>query len=102
MDKYYIEVNSITYCYPYEVDKRAVDYGVLNKYIGKEFSRKEIDKIIAKMILKHPYIDNSMDLKLSVMRKTEKFKSYYHILNFRNYNYEKQVKGDKTIKYELD
>ena len=41
MDKYYIEVNSITYCYPYEVDKKVTDYGVLNKYIGKEFSRKE-------------------------------------------------------------
>lgn len=102
MDKYYIEVKSITYCYPYEVDKKVTDYGVLNKYIGKEFSRKEIDKIIAKMIINHPYIDNSMNLKLSVMRKTEKFKSFYHILDFRNYNYENQVKGDKTIKYELN
>lgn len=79
MDKYFIEVNSITYQYPYG-----------------------IDKIIAKMILKHPYIDNSMNLKLSIMRKTAKVDSFYHILNFRNYNYENQVKGDTTIKYELD
>lgn len=85
MDKYFIEVNSITYQYPYGIDKKVTDYGVLNKYIGKEFSRKEIDKIIAKMILKHPYIDNSMNLKLSIMRKTAKVDSFYHILNFRNY-----------------
>ena len=76
MDKYFIEVNSITYQYPYGIDKKVTDYGVLNKYIGKEFSRKEIDKIIAKMILKHPYIDNSMNLKLSIMRKTAKVDSF--------------------------
>ena len=82
--------------------KKVTDYGVLNKYIGKEFSRKEIDKIIAEMILKHPYIDNSKFIELSIMRKTAEFKSFYHTLNFRNYNYKNQVKGDTTIKYELD
>lgn len=54
------------------------------------------------MILKHPYIDNSMNLKLSIMRKTAKVQSFYHILNFHNYNYENQVKGDTAIKYELN
>lgn len=102
MDKYFIEVNSITYQYPYGIDKKVTDYGVLNKYIGKEFSREEIDKIIAEMIIKHPYIDNSMNLKLSIMKKNAKVQSFYHILNFRNYNYENQVKGDTAIKYELN
>lgn len=35
MDKYFIEVNSITYQYPYGIDKKVTDYGVLNKYIYK-------------------------------------------------------------------
>ena len=58
----------------------------------------EMDKIIAEMILRHPYIDNSKRLSLAVMRN----QSYYHILEFRNYNYNKQEKGNESIKYETE
>lgn len=34
------------------------------------------------------------------MRKTAEIKSFYHTLNFRNYNYKSQVKDDTAIKYE--
>ena len=98
MEEYYINEKSIRYCYPYETDKKVTDYGVLAGYIGKKFSRKEMDKIIAEMILNHPYIDNSMCLHLTVMKN----QSYYHILDFRNYNHDKQEKGNESIKYETD
>lgn len=97
MEKYYIDKNSIRYQYPYEIDKTVTDYGVLSEYIGKEFSREEMDKIIAEMIIKHPYIDNSVRLHLAVMRN----QSYYHILEFHNYKYKSEVKSDKKIKYEI-
>ena len=40
MDKYFIEVNSITYQYPYEVDKKVTDYGVLSISV-KNFQEKK-------------------------------------------------------------
>ncbi|RHO95795.1 hypothetical protein DW019_11120 [Clostridium sp. AF37-5] len=98
MEEYYINEKSIRYCYPYETDKKVTDYGVLAEYIGKKFSRKEMDKIIAEMILRHPYIDSSMRLYLDVMRN----QSYYHMLVFHNYNYNKQEKGNESIKYETE
>lgn len=98
MEEYYIDEKSIRYCYPYETDKKVTDYGVLAKYIGKKFSEREMDKIISEMILRHPYIDNSMSLHLSVMKNH----SYYHILNFHNYDHNKQKKGDSSIKYLID
>ena len=39
-----------------------------------------------------------MNLHLNVMRG----QSYYHILDFRNYNHNKQEKGNESIKYETD
>lgn len=98
MEEYYIDEKSIRYCYPYETEKKATDYGVLTKYIGKKFSEREMDKIIAEMILRHPYIDNSMRLELAIMRNH----SYYHILTFRNYDHNKQEKGNGSIKYLID
>lgn len=98
MEVYYIDEKSIRCCYPYEADKRIIDYGVLTKYIGKMFSRKEIDKIISEMIIRHPYIEGSKKLHMAVMRN----QSYYHILDFHNYNYGKQEKGNGSIKYETD
>lgn len=96
-EEYYIDENSIRYCYPYETDNKATDYGVLSNYIGKKYSRKEMDKIVAEMILRHPYIKGSMRLHLNVMRN----QSYYHMLTFKNYAYKKQEKDDMSIKYEI-
>ena len=99
MKKYFID-NFITYCYPYEVSKVTKDYGVLSEYIGKRYNRDEIDKIICELIMKHPYIEHSMWLKLSIMWEKENVIGYYHILNFENDNDEKQSKGSLEIKYE--
>lgn len=99
MKKYFID-DFITYCYPYEVSKKTENYGVLYKYIGKYFNRDEIDKIICELIMKHPYIENSMRLELSVKIKENNVISYYHILKFNNDNYKNQTKGNLEIKYE--
>lgn len=96
---YYISKRSIQYCYPCEYDKTVTEYGVLEKYIGKRYTREEMDKIIAEMIIRHPYIEGSMRLNLSVM-KFNKGRSYYHMLDFRNYNYKNQKKGNMDIKFE--
>lgn len=98
MEEFYIDEKSIRYCYPCETDKIVTNYGVLKEYIGKKFSREEIDRIIAEMITKHLYIENSMRLHLAIMRD----RSYYHILNFRNYKYKNETKGDVEIKYEVN
>lgn len=98
MEEFYIDEKSIKYCYPFETNKTATNYGVLEKYIGKKFSREEMDRIIAEMIIRHPYIENSMQLHLAIMRN----RSYYHILEFHNYKYEKEIKGDIEIKYEVN
>lgn len=97
MEKYYINEKSIRFHYPYETDKRVSDYGVLSEYIGKSFSRKEMDEIIAEMILRHPYVEGSRNLHLAVMRN----QSHYHLLEFHNYKYKAQTKGDGSVKYEL-
>lgn len=99
MKQYYIDKH-VTYCYPYETKKLTKEYGVLSKYIGKYFSRDEIDEIICELVMKHPYIENSMMLNLAVMWRDERIVGYYHTLDFRNDNYEKQNRGSLEIKYE--
>lgn len=84
-----IRTNDISHCYD-------VKYGVLEQYMGKKFSREEIDEIICEMIKNHPYIPGAWKLEIIIMR----FKSIHQILNFRNYDYHNQKAGDRTIRYE--
>lgn len=99
MKNYYFD-KFMEYCYPYETDKRVLNYGVLEEYMDKQFTRDEIDEIICKLITKHPYVSGSMDLKLSISRIEEgKYRQYYHILTFKNDNYDSQEKGC-TILFE--
>lgn len=99
MKKYFID-RHMTYCYPYKTRQRVENYGVLAEYIGKYFSRDEMDKIICELIMRHPYIEHSMFLEISIMCGDESCSGYYHILSFRNDNDETQVCGDMAIKYE--
>lgn len=99
MKKYFID-SHMTYCYPYETTRKVNDYGILSKYIGKYFTRDEADKIICKLIMKHPYIECSMNLRLSVNWEEGNVTGYYHIFDFRNDNFENQSKGSLAIKYE--
>ena len=97
-EEYYIDTESIRCYFPYETDKKVSDYGVLLKYIGKTFSRDDIDQIISEMIIRHPYVNHAKRLHLTVMKNN----SYYHIMDFYNYHYKKQEKDDMGIKYEKE
>lgn len=99
MKVYFID-DFISYCYPYETSKSTKEYGVLKEYIGKTFNRNEIDKIICELITRHPYIDNSMYLDIRIMWKEGCASGYYHILNFKNDNDDKQKRNSAIIKYE--
>lgn len=92
----------ITYCFPYETWKTVKNYGVLQKYIDKKYTREEIDKIICEMIANHPYIEGSMFIKIRICKKEKYGVSYYHLLDFRNYQYERQKKHSLEIKYEVN
>ena len=107
MKEYYI-IKYISYCYPFEISKNTKNYGVLNDYIGKYYTQEEIDEIICEMIKRHPYIENSMNIKIEIERNVERYvngkrriaREFYHILDFRNYNYNNQKRGGTEIKYE--
>lgn len=105
MKKYYIE-DSILYCFPYEISHKlsSDNYGVLTQYVEKKLNRNEIDQIICEMVTRHPYVEKSMVLKISVMWiDMEKHRrGGYHVLEFENDNYERQNKGNMEIKYELE
>ena len=100
MKKYFID-ECIFYCYPYETSHKVNDYGVLSKYMGQQFDRNEMDKIICELITRHPYIEHSMSLIIHINWIENNVTGYYHILSFRNDDCDKQEKGKLEIKYEL-
>ena len=101
MKKYFIS-NDITYLYPHEISENVKEYGVLSAYMGKYYDRDEIDKIMCEMIMRHPYIENSVMLTFSVMYvyTENNVRGYYQHFCFKNDNYKQQTKGNLEIKYE--
>lgn len=100
MNQYYFD-KFMEYCYPYQTSQKVFCYGVLEQYMGKHFTRDEIDKIICELITRHPYVSGAMDLKLSISKVDSegKYREYYHILTFKNDNHDNQEKGC-TILFE--
>ena len=88
------------------------EYGVLSKYIKKRFSRSEINKIIYEMLEKHPYIENSLWLDLTVWWEDGDKHGCYHHFRFMNDDFEGKYKvqyedyyktyGNIAIKYKND
>lgn len=99
MKEYYID-KAVVYCYPYDTGRVTTDLGVLSEYTDKCFDRTEMDRIICEMIMRHPYIDGAMSVKISVRWCENNSRGYYHHLHFGNDNYEKQKRGTTKIKYE--
>lgn len=90
--KFYINFNYITMNYPSEVSKLVNNFGVLEQYKDKKYTLKEINNIIAELVVKTPYINNSMQIKLSVMNGG----AYHHTLVFKNYEYNNQNRSENT------
>lgn len=89
-----IDTKTIKTVYPYETSFYVEDLGVLAKHEGKTYSEQEVKEIIADLIMNPPYIEGAILLNLAVTFNG----GYYHILDFRNLNYENQQKGDTAIK----
>ena len=98
MKQYYFD-KFMEYCYPYETSRKVFYYGVFEDYIGKCFTRDEIDKIICELFTRHPYVSGAMDLKISILQTNSEnnYIEYYHILTFKNDNFENQEKGCKIL-----
>lgn len=92
--KFRISTDSIQAIYPKEVSFFVKDLGIFEQHVGKEYTEQEIKAIIADLIMNPPYVEGSMHLKVSVLYNG----GYYHILNFKNFNYQNQEKGNLTIK----
>jgi hypothetical protein len=94
---FYIDFDSIRMCYPYEVSKRvAGGFGKLEEYRDKKYTMMEMNRIIAELIQNPPYIPESMDLTICVLRG----RAYHHILSFKNYDYKNQTREESpTIKF---
>lgn len=100
---FYIE-EYVTTCYPYESDKsvKTDNLGVLEDYMNKTYSRKEIRELMAKLIVHHPYIEGSMNVSVNIMRKEiGSCIEFYQTLTFENTEHEQQEIGDKEIKFEV-
>lgn len=98
--RFYLDLENATYCYPYKTNKIIKSLGVLEKYKNKRYTQREINKIIAELIIKVPYIENAMNVEICVKYKDNKnCVSYYHILNFKNMYYEYQEKDNEEIKF---
>lgn len=104
-DRFYIN-GLVDFCYPYKGGSATTaKFGVLRNYYGNLYTQDEIDEIICEMIKRHPYIDNSMDITITISRKFkdddgEESSDMYKCLRFPNYNYEFQERGSMKIKYE--
>lgn len=94
--KFYINFDYITRIYPKEISKRVSNFGVLEKYKDKKYTLKEVNEIIAELIVKTPFIEGSMEIELSVMSN----RGYHHMLVFKNYEYSNQNRtNSEEIKF---
>jgi len=89
--RFYIDFNTIKMIYPREVSKKVTNFGVLEQYRDKKYTMKEINEIIAELITKRPFISNSMSIHINVMGI-----GYHHMLDIKNYNYDKQNRIDNA------
>jgi len=97
---FYIDCDHISICYPCKTRQYLDNLGVLEQYKNKKYSLEEINKIIADIIIKTPFVNNSMNLDINVCYSDGKAKGFHHIISIKNYWYENQQKEDKPeIKY---
>lgn len=100
--KFFLDLECVSYGYPYKASKYTKNLGVLEKYKGKTYTEKEINRIIAELMIKVPYVENAIDVELSVMYRENNYVGYYQILSFRNFEYKNQERNDSTIKFLYD
>ncbi len=85
---FYIDFDFMKLRYPYELNERVTRFGVLEQYRDKKYTLKEINEIIAELVIRTPYISHSMGLYMTVYGPKE----IHSMLSFNNYDFENQKK----------
>lgn len=89
--KFYIDFNSIRYCYPNEIHRHIHNFGALDEYKDKRYTLREANELVAQLILRTPYVPNALSLQINIMSN----RGYHHMLNLKNYDYESQNREDE-------
>lgn len=104
--KMYFLNDYIKGCVPYKTSHRITDYGVLAPYMGKKYTRDEIDMVIANLIVSHPYVKGHLSLSISAeweqIREDRRITGYYQILDFSNDLVDTQPEVGTSIEFERD
>lgn len=94
--QFYIDFDHISTVFPSRISEKVSNFGPLSIHQDELYTLEQINEIIAKLIVKTPYIPGYMDITLIVMNKH----GYHHILTFKNYDYAKQKKSEtKSIEF---
>lgn len=113
ISKPYFTCGDIRYVYPGDVAE-YIDFNKLfPDIVISDMSEEEIDKWIANLIIKHPYIDHAMYIEFNVyitfniytLDNREYCRSqFYHILSFKNDDFMRQLADKKNIhiKYKYE
>ena len=76
-------------CYPQTIGEKVTRFGVLEPYRNKKYTLKEINEIIAELIIRTPYISHSMWLGITAYGPMDKI---HFMLSIKNYDYDNQNK----------
>lgn len=100
--KFCINCERIEIVFPCEAGEWAENLGIFEKYKGKFYTLEEINKIIAEMIIRMPYVSGAMWLEFTVSCiEDEGSSSYHHMIVINNYGWEEQRKSrTKKIKFK--
>lgn len=103
--KYFLD-DYIKGCVPYKTSHPIKDYGVLAPYMGKKYTREEIDMIIAHLIVSHPYVKGHLSLSINVsweqVEADRRIEGYYKLLDFSNDLIDTQTEVGTSIEFERD
>lgn len=86
---FYIDFDFMKMCYPYEINESVTGFGVLEPYRNKKYTLKEINEIIAELVIRTPYISHSMGLYMTVYGPMHKI---HFMLSIPNYEHDNQSK----------
>lgn len=85
---FYINFDFMKMCYPQTIGEKVTRFGVLEPYRNKKYTLKEINEIIAELVIRTPYISHSMSLGITVYG----VEHIHFMLDIPNYEYDNQNK----------
>lgn len=92
---FFFDLSRIRTLYPYQISEKVDGLGVLEQYRDKKYNLKEVNEIIADLIIKTPYIPNAMYLDVDVLFYDEEgVMNIHHSLTFHNHNFEDQERQE--------